>query len=454
MVHVIASADTMRGNLMSRGFAASRAELIAQWPLVVGSTVCVLAMYGVLTTSLPFFYQPVMEEFGWTREQATFLSSMKYLTGALASLLIGEIVDRLGERGALVFMAVLGAVTMVSFLLIDSLAAYYLAGAAIGVSAIGILVPIKVLMSRRFTHAQGLSIGIMQWGSTITGTITPAITVALISLYGWREAMALLSLGIWFVSIPLCFLIFKNSPKKSAVEKASSAPETKGARAGDPEQGPERSVFRSPALWAMALGIFLVAAVDQALIQHAVLFLQVDVGLTVALVVIATSSFSLIGSVSKILFGWIYDRYSIKGVIAGYAAAGISAVVGTIVGGPITMMLFVLGRGLAHGGLVIEAPILAKHCFGLKNIGRMIGLLGAVMYLGFAFGPWLMARIHDRTGSYTLAFWLFGVFCLIACLLLAPIRPRYYEEVLRARAQTREPESDGSPIAVIEARNT
>jgi MFS family permease len=440
---------------MSRGFAASRAELVAQWPLVVGSTVCVLFMYGVLTTSLPFFYQPVMEEFGWTREQATFLSSMKYLTGALSSLLIGEIVDRLGEKGALVLMAVLGAVTMVSFLAIDSLPSYYLAGAGIGMSAIGILVPIKVLMSRRFTHAQGLSIGIMQWGSTITGTITPAITVTLISLYGWREAMALLSLGIWFVSIPLCLLIFKNSPKQSMAETVR-APETKNPRAATPEGGrPERSVFRSPALWAMGLGIFLVAAVDQALIQHAVLFLQVDVGLAVALVVVATSSFSLIGSVSKIFFGWIYDRYSIKGVIAGYAAAGISAVIGTIVGGPITMMLFVLGRGLAHGGLVIEAPILAKHCFGLKNIGRMIGLLGAVMYTGFAFGPWLMARIHDQTGSYTLAFWLFGAFCLIACLLLAPIRPRYYEEVLRDREQTKEPETSGAnPISTAVARNT
>jgi fucose permease len=49
-----------------------------------------------------------------------------------------------------------------------------------------------------------------------------------------------------------------------------------------------------------------------------------------------------------------------------------------------------------------------------KHYGPIFGTLMLSALAGGAFGPWFMGFVHDRTGSYTLAFWV-----AIGCSLLS-----------------------------------
>jgi cyanate permease len=81
--------------------------------------------------------------------------------------------------------------------------------------------------------------------------------------------------------------------------------------------------------------------------------------------------------------------------------------------------------GLAHGGLVVAAPLIAKHGFAPSSRGTVIGSLTSLRQLGFAFGPWLMGGIFDRSGSYDGAFLLLGVACLISLVAILKVAPGF-----------------------------
>jgi hypothetical protein len=40
--------------------------------------------------------------------------------------------------------------------------------------------------------------------------------------------------------------------------------------------------------------------------------------------------------------------------------------------------------GIAHGGLIVEAPVLTKHYLGPRNLGMTIGIVSVAVNLGFA----------------------------------------------------------------------
>jgi MFS family permease len=71
---------------------------------------------------------------------------------------------------------------------------------------------------------------------------------------------------------------------------------------------------------------------------------------------------------------------------------------------------------------------------GLKNFGKIFGMMAAVNALGSALGPWLAGRIYDLTGSYSIFLVAGIVGSLISGLLIVTL-PRY-------PSFTSEPEAD------------
>src|SRR5690606_26546774 len=135
-----------------------------------------------------------------------------------------------------------------------------------------------------------------------------------------------------------------------------------------------KEISRERAFWLIAAGIFIVSAVDQALMQNYVNFLRFDKGMdpreTIAW---AGSLLAIVGVLAKIGSGWFYDRFSIRGIAFFYLLLGISVLLGLPVAGVGTLLLFIVVRGIAHGGLIVDVPILTKHYFGMERIGMTMG---------------------------------------------------------------------------------
>jgi len=400
-------------------------EFRQNWRVLVVAFVCLLVAFSAPAFAMPFLFRSVIDEFGWTREQATLLASAKYFTGSIVAIAVGRFIDVIGVRNVLVGVSIIGGLALVSFLWVSNLTLYYLAGVMLGVASPGTIVAIKVLISRTFHASQGTAMGIAMLGTSIGSVIVPIAITFLIQAHGWRAATAMMSAGVWFLALPLMvfFLTEKSFESKDYDREkqshASAALTWKLAK----EFGGQ------PRFWFIAAAVFSAAFVDQAFIQHQALYFEVDLGIAATVVGATYAGMGLVAIASRPLVGSVFDKLSTKGVSLTYLILAAACVLALGAINPYVLGGFLVLRAVAHSAVLLDTTVLAKHTFGLANIGILLGVYTAVVNLGFALGPWFMGAMFDATGSYVLPFVVCAVISLFAAGVLLPVKPDYWLEL-------------------------
>jgi len=187
-----------------------------------------------------------------------------------------------------------------------------------------------------------------------------------------------------------------------------------------------KEVCQEKGFWYLGIAIFLVSAVDQALMQNYVTFLRNDRGLNHRDFFWLISLVTVLAIASKIGSGWFYDRFSIPGIRFFYFLLGISVILALPVTGLATMAVFLTVRNIAHGGMIVEAPVITKHYLGPRNLGMTIGIVSVFVNLGFAAGPPMLGYLYDINGNYTFGFVLYSGIAILAGLFLLPLKPRFW----------------------------
>ena len=408
----------------------------SNWWIVFAAFLCLVFMFAVPTFMIPVLYSPIIDEFGWSRTQVSLFATVKFMSGAMVGVMFGFLLDRMSIRKIVVTSGALSGIAMFAFLGIDSLITFYAVGLALGIGAIGIMVSMKVLVSRAFRDRQGFAMGMALLGTSVGGAMIRAITPTLAASFGWRGAVAVMSIGIWLVALPLFLWIVKDEDE----DPADAAPQPAGAV--------ELSeVLHNRTFWMLGLAVVFIGFADQAMSQHFVLYLDKDVGLGLAAAAGAASIASLISIGGKVGFGWVYDKLSVRGVAVCYALMAIAALIAIPVEGTILLGALVLTRGLAHGGAIVDIPVMSKHCFGPKLLGRTIGLLTAFVTVGFAAGPPIVGYMFDTQGTYRYAFMLLAAMAIVAGVFVLAAKPVYWETHIRPRGTAEDTPQTAEPAA-------
>jgi predicted MFS family arabinose efflux permease len=276
----------------------------------------------------------------------------------------------------------------------------------------------KVLISRTFHVAQGTAMGLTFIGASGGAVLVPVIVATLIEAYGWRDAFAYLSTGIWLVALPLMVFGLREKHLDRRRAKSSTAESSR-----NPGGMTLQAMLRERRFWLILFVLSTVGLVDQAMIQHTNLYLELDVGFEPATVAWAISIFGLAGVAGRFFLGVTFDRFSVRGVALGYLILSASFLLALPVAGMAMLLLFVTCRGVGHAAVLMDSPIFAKHCYGRQHLGLLIGIFTAVINLGFALGPWIMARMFRTYGSYAPSFWLFAGLALLCALVSLTIEP-------------------------------
>ena len=166
-------------------------SLSRNWWVVFAAFLCLVVMFGVPTFMMPVLYSPIIDEFGWSRTQVMLMATMKFGAGAFVGLVFGVLLDRMSIRKIVLFAGTLSGLAMIAFLSIQSLTMFYIIGLFLGLGAVGVMISMKVLVSRRFREQQGFAMGAALLGTSVGGTLTPTLTRYLVETVGWREAAAL-----------------------------------------------------------------------------------------------------------------------------------------------------------------------------------------------------------------------------------------------------------------------
>lgn len=411
---------------------AFRAEFRDNWSVLLIAFCCLMFGFSAPAFALPFLFTEVIAEFGWTREQATLLASAKYLTGAAAALVVGRFVDVIGERLALIVTLSLGALALMSFLWVPNLTVYYLSGVLLGLAGPGAMVAVKVLVSRNFDTSQGTATGIALLGTSVGSVIIPVIIAFLIAALGWRYAFATLSVGIWFITLPLLIFMF---PRSARDQHAQLKAKASSAAANKPKigLGEVAKLARTRPFWLLAGALFLAAASDQAFIQHQVLMLS-DIDLSREITALAISAIGILGIFSRVVIGNLLDSKSNRAVATFYTLLTATSLLAFYLVNPVILILFVLFRAVGHAAVLLDTTVMTKHVFGLKNFGTLIGVYTAIVSLGYAAGPWIMGRLYDINGGYSVAFIVFAILPLIAAVLMWMLKPTYWLMLNAAKA--------------------
>jgi sugar phosphate permease len=91
------------------------------------------------------------------------------------------------------------------------------------------------------------------------------------------------------------------------------------------------------------------------------------------------------------------------------------------------MYVFAFIFGMALGGDYMIIPLMAAELFGVKVMGRVMGIIISVDGLGEAFAPMLAGWMRDKTGSYTDGFMALIVLAVIGTIAITMLPAKKLE---------------------------
>jgi MFS family permease len=384
--------------------ASQKAEL-QPGALQVAATAFVIlfCIVGVALWGLPFYYDFMVQQFGWTRAQVTSGNALsKLVVGPVFGFIAGWIIDRFGPRRVMMAGILMAGAALVGLGLVSTLSMFYLFYFfnALGYVCGGPL-PNQVLLSRWFEKSRGKAMGFAYLGIGIGGATVPWISHALIQHFGWQSALRLLGGLIILVSLPLAFFVQEVPPRFTTDRKMSGTMEVMGA-------------FKTLPFYLLTFGSMCSIAAVSGTQQNLKLFLSLDRHFSqgdAARVLSLVLSFSI---VRRLLMGWLADRFSKKYVmLLTYllVAAGIPFLFLAHSQGVLYGAAAVFGVGL--GGDYMIIPLMTAEIFGIQVLGRLLGVILTAGGIAEAVSPWLTGRLRDATGNYSE-----GCFVLVGIALL------------------------------------
>jgi len=388
---------------------------------VFTSFMVLFAIVGVALYGLPFYYDFMVKEFGWSRTQVTSGNAIsKLLIGPLFGFAAGWIVDRFGPRRLMIVGIVMAGGALVGLAHMSALWMFY---ACYILNALGYVcggpLPNQVLLSRWFNRARGKAMGIAYLGIGIGGYLVLRFSPRLVEALGWRGALQALGVVIVAVALPLAWFVRDGPGVVSADARAVRA-----TGAGQP-MVPMGGVFRDGAFYLLAIGSMCSIAAVGGTNQHLKLFLSLDLRYSQDASASIASTVLACSIAGRLIMGWLADRIARKHVmLLIYALVAGSIPLLFVAGSSASLYGFAVIFGLGLGGEYMIVPLIAAELFGVRVLGRLLGVILTADGVAEATAPMLVGHLRDTSGSYRTGFMLLILIALAgtAAIALLPRR--------------------------------
>jgi MFS family permease len=354
-------------------------------------TIVGLALYG-----LPFFYDFMVQDYGWSRARVTSGNALsKLLIGPIFGFLVGWIVDKYGPRRMMLAGILMAGTALIGLSYATTLWMFYLFYLfnALGYVCGGPL-PNQVLISRWFKESRGKAMGFAYVGIGLGGAIVPLLAHGLIDSYGWHAALRIIGILIIVISLPFAFFV-KEAPPGETVQVSK----VKGAGVSI------REVLRNPLFYLLAIGSMCSIAAVGGTSQHLKLFLGLDRHIDQGKIATVLSLMLASSIVGRLLMGWLADRFPRKYVmLLIYCLVAIAIPILFVAHWPGAIYVFAVIFGIGVGGDYMIIPLMAADIFGVRVLGRVLGVILTADGVAEATAPMLVGWLRDTQGTYAMGF--------------------------------------------------
>jgi MFS family permease len=361
----------------------------------------------------------LLAEFGWTRAALASARAPQVWVIALASPAVGLLTARYGARAVLASSA---SILAAAFAGVAAMQAWWQFALLWGVVGLGVAglgdIAVGSVVTRWVVRGRGLALGIVYTGSNLGGFAATRAVAAVADQTSWRVAMLCLAGAAIGILLPAALF---------AVRERGAGVSEPAAAGGHPGLAPDReldvrSALRTRSFWAIAISLTSFWIYLLAILEHLVLFL-VDHGMPRDAAAGHLSNAIFLGIFSKVAFGALADRLSPRvAVLLDFGLLAASSALLLLLPDPTLVWLFVAIFGFSYAARDVVTPLIVAHCFGVRHLAQIYGVLMLSFLPGGTFGPIFAGWVHDRTGSYDAAFATFAALNLLSFAALALVR--------------------------------
>lgn len=381
-----------------------------------------LVGYG-LYTIFGVFFDPLLNEFGWSRAITSGAFSLSMILSGVLGILMGGINDRFGPR---IVLTVCACFLGVGFLLMSQVSAvwqlYLFYGVIIGIGVSGLWVPLLSSVARWFVKRRSLMTGIVIAGTGIAGLIEPPLVSRLISAYNWRTSYIILGVIILFVAV-LASQFMRRDPSQKGQLPYGAGKGEETAMELSAKGFSLREAVPTRQFWLVLAIFFCFGFTIFAYMVHII-----PHGIKLGIPPITASNvLAIMGGmtvVGNFVLGNVSDQIGNRRLfIIGFVVWAV--VFFFLVRANELWMLYVTAAvfGFVHGGMAASESPLVARVFGLSSHGLIFGTMGVGFSFGAAAGPYVMGYICDIAGSYYMAFAVCAAVSVIGLVLALILRP-------------------------------
>lgn len=398
--------------------APKSAEWKAHWTIVLAAFIG-FALPSVTVHATGIFIQPLQDEFGWTRAQITAGLTLAGVLTVPLSPFVGALIDRWGSRALAIPGVLLTSCALASFSLAN--------GSMVQWMALWTVYALVALMAKStvwtaaingaFDKGRGLALALTLCGTAFAQMVTPPLAHMLEASFGWR--MAFVGLGvIWGVPTVLLVLFFLRDVARDTRTRQMARDGYEAPVAALPGLTIGQAA-RHPALIRLGIATLITLVLASGMVVHKVPLL-VEAGVSRGNAAWLAGMGGIAAIAGKVVTGWLMDRFH-AGTI-GAVTIAISALAFLALLEPfrtptlIVLSMFVISYG---GGTSLQVCAYLTGVYGgMRNFGKIFGVMASIVALSSGIGPMLTGHVRDVAGSYTPIIWASMIVGLVGAALL------------------------------------
>jgi ACS family hexuronate transporter-like MFS transporter len=372
-------------------------------------------------------------EFGWSEMQYADLVFWFQASYAVAYLLFGRIIDRIGARFGFGFAFAIWQVAHIFHAGARDLTHFIFARMALGVGeGGGFPGGIKAVAEWFPKKERAFAIGLFNAGTNIGAIVTPLIVPAITLAFGWEMAFIVTGVAglIW---LPIWLLIYRRPREHKKVNAAELA---------HIEQDPADPVVKISwarlltikETWAYALGKFLIDPIWWMFLFWLPDFLGRRYGLDLKTFGPPLVVIYLMSDVGSVGGGWLSSSLLKRGLSLSRArktamlicALAVTPVAFAAFANNVWIAVGIIGLATAaHQGFSANLYTLPSDVFPRAAVGSVVGIGGMIGAIGGMAMAKYAGWVLDKLGTYTPIFVVAASAYLLALLAVHLLSPKY-----------------------------
>ena len=387
------------------------------WVVSAAVTGMALSIAPIAILSLGLFMKPLSAEFGWERGDISLAITLTALSLSFAMPVAGRLVDRFGPKRVLYpSILLLGSLVASLHFLTGSILHLYLNFICIGIAGSGTGgVAYAKVVTNWFSRRRGLALGMTMAGVGLGNAIVAPYAQFLIELLGWRLAYVALAATMVAVTIPLVWLLLKETPEEMGLQAdGDDQPVLQTGNGKQQVYGLTASAARKQhTFWIMLVAFVGIGLGVNGLGIHLVPMLT-DWGMAASTAALVFSVSGLCTIIGRVGAGYLADRFFAPHVAIAFSACAVCSILLMLAGvvGPAAFLIGVM-LGLGSGGNPNIIAYLISRYFGTRSYGELYGSIYGIHIIGSGLSPLVLGLGYDAMGSYT------GVLVAYAGLIVA-----------------------------------